>query len=65
MQQSDLLDLLRVDASNLHLNIFRLRQQFGELGILNAARIVERRAGTRQLRIGVARLEIHLLDPAS
>ncbi len=64
VQQSELLDLLRVDASNLHLNIFRLRQQFGELGILNAARIVERRAGTRQLRIGVARLEIHLLDPA-
>lgn len=65
VQQSDLLDLLRVDASQLHLSIFRLRQQCGELGILNAARIVERRAGTRQLRIGVARLEIHLLDPAS
>lgn len=62
MQQSDLLDLLRVDASHLHLNIYRLRQQFGEAGILNAARIVERRAGTRQLRIGVARLEIHMLE---
>jgi hypothetical protein len=63
MQQSDLLDLLRVDASHLHLNIYRLRQQFGEAGILNAARIVERRAGTRQLRIGVAKVELHTLEP--
>jgi len=63
LQQSDLLDLLRVDASHLNLNIYRLRQQFGEAGILNAARIVERRVGTRQLRIGVAKIEIHTLTP--
>ena len=61
--QSELLDRMRVDASHLHLNIFRLRQQFGEAGIASAARIVERRTGTRQLRIGVARLEVRALEP--
>ncbi len=58
VQQSDLLAMLGVDAGNLHLDIYRLRRQLGEAGIRDAARIVERRAGTRQLRIGVTRLEI-------
>jgi len=62
VQQSELLAMLRVDAGNLHLDIYRLRRQLGEAGIRDAARIVERRAGTRQLRIGVARLEIHPLE---
>jgi len=61
VQQSELLAMLRVDAGNLHLDIYRLRRQLGEAGIRDAARVVERRAGTRQLRIGVARLEIHPL----
>jgi hypothetical protein len=56
--QAELLDLMRVDAGHLHLNIFRLRQQFDEAGIVPAAGIVERRTGTRQLRCGVARVEI-------
>lgn len=65
--QSDLLTMLRVDANHLHLDIFRLRRQFGEAAIGNAAHIIERRAGTRALRIGVARLEIVALEsvPAS
>ena len=60
--QSDLLTMLRVDSNRLHLDIYRLRRQFGEAEIANAARIIERRAGTRALRIGVARIEIHALD---
>lgn len=60
--QDQLLDLMRVDAGHLHLNIFRLRQQFDEAGIVRAANIVERTPRTRQLRIGVARLEIRGLE---
>jgi len=60
--QSDLLTMLRVDANHLHLDIYRLRRQFGEAAIVNAARIIERRAGTRALRIGLARIEIVALD---
>ena len=62
VHQSELLDLLRCDVSLLHLNIYRLRQQFGEAGIVGAARVVERRAGTRQLRIGVSQLDIRTIE---
>lgn len=64
IHQNDLLGMLRIDAGHLHLNIYRLRQQFGEAGIGSAARIVERRAGTRQLRIGAARMEVHVFEHA-
>ncbi len=60
--QSDLLTMLRVDANHLHLDIYRLRRQFGEVEIVNAPHIIERRAGTRALRIGVASIEIVTLD---
>lgn len=62
VHQSDLLELLHVDAAHLYLDIFRLRQQFDEARIVPAARIVERRAGTRQLRVGVGRVEVRGLD---
>ncbi len=62
VHQSDLLDLMRVDGSHLHLNIYRLRHQFGEAGIAGAGRIVERRPGTRQIRVGTAKLEILARD---
>lgn len=60
VHQNDLLAMLRVDPGHLHLDIYRLRRQLGEAGIVDAARVVERRQGTRALRIGVARLEICL-----
>ena len=58
VHQHELLAQLRVDRNALHLDIFRLRRQLGEAGIRDAARIVERRANTSQLRIGVTRIEI-------
>lgn len=61
IHQHELLEQLRVDRNQLHLDIFRLRRQFGEAGILDAARIVERRSNTSQLRIGVSRIEIEAL----
>lgn len=60
--QSDLLTMLHVDTNRLHLDIYRLRRQFGEAEIANAPHIIERRAGTKALRIGVGRIEIHSLD---
>ena len=62
VHQNNLLAMLRVDASHLNLNIYRLRQQFEEAGIAAAAQIVERRVGTRRLRIGVSRIEICTLE---
>ncbi len=58
IDQNELLRLLRFDRSQLHRDIHRLRVEFGEAGIEGAPRVVERRAGTRKLRIGVADLEI-------
>jgi hypothetical protein len=58
IHQDELLRQLRSDANRLHIDIYRCRRQFAEIGIADAAQIVERRAGTRQLRIGVRRLEI-------
>jgi pSer/pThr/pTyr-binding forkhead associated (FHA) protein len=62
VHQYVLLDQLRIDRNQLHLNIFRARRQFGEAGIGDAARIIERRPNTGQLRIGVQHLEIVASD---
>lgn len=61
IDQETLLEMLRVDRNQLHLDVFRLRRQLGDAGIGDASQIVERRPGTRMLRIGVERLEIAVL----
>ncbi|MEI9953496.1 MAG: hypothetical protein WDO74_32080 [Pseudomonadota bacterium] len=38
--------------------VFRIRRHFGHHGVPQAATIIERRPGTTQLRIGMARLQI-------
>ncbi len=45
----------------LNIDVFRLRRQLASRGVANAARIVERRASTRQLRIGTGRISIATL----
>ena len=62
VHQHVLLEQLRVDRNQLHLDIFRARRQLGEAGVADAARIVERRSNTSQLRIGVPHLEIAAND---
>jgi hypothetical protein len=42
----------------LNLDVYRLRRQFAELGVADAAGLVERRPRTRQLRIGTSHLSI-------
>lgn len=49
---------LGMDNAPFNLYIFRARQQFGEAEIAGAAGIVERRAPTGQVRLGVNRIEI-------
>jgi hypothetical protein len=58
MDQEQLLRALRSRAERLNIDIFRIRKQFGAIGILDAASIVERRPGTKQLRIGVGAITI-------
>jgi hypothetical protein len=45
-------------APRLNVDVFRIRKQFAESGVLDAANIIERRPQTRQLRIGTGRLAI-------
>lgn len=57
IHQNRLLEMLRMDVSHLNITIHRSRVQLGEEGVVDAARLIERRPGTRQLRIGVSSLE--------
>ena len=55
----DLAERLATDPRTLDVHIMRLRRQFGELGIERAADVIERRRGTRQVRLGVQAVEIY------
>ena len=57
----ELLRMLGVDENYLHVAIFRCRQDLGRAGVAGAAALIERRRSTRQLRIGVQRIEIKTL----
>jgi hypothetical protein len=43
-------------APHLNVDVFRIRQQFAKVGVIDAARIVERRPG--QLRVGTGRITL-------
>lgn len=58
IHQDDLLGQLGWEVAHLNLDIHRIRRQFADVGIADAGHIVERRPGTRQVRIGAAQLEI-------
>lgn len=58
MYQDDLADQLAIDETHLNVAVFRCRRQLAEAGIIGAASIVERRRPTRELRLGVSRIEI-------
>ncbi|MEI9950269.1 MAG: FHA domain-containing protein [Pseudomonadota bacterium] len=45
----------RRDPDRLNIDVHRIRRQFAELGLIDPAQIVERRARSRQLRIGIHR----------
>ena len=54
--------MLSMDETKLNVEIYRIRQDLGALGISNAAAIVERRRGSRQLRIGTERLVVGTME---
>lgn len=58
VDQDALLRQLGYDSNRLHVEIHRIRRQFVTAGFLDATNIIERSEGTRQLRIGISRLEI-------
>lgn len=47
--------------SRLNVEIHRARREFARAGLPNAATLVQRRRGTRQIRIGTAALEVEFL----
>lgn len=55
---TDLADMLQYTAERLNLEIFRARALLAKLGIAESTQLIERRPGTRQLRIGIARLSV-------
>lgn len=48
-------------GAQLNIDVFRIRKQFRDLGLIDAANIVERRPRTRQLRIGTGQISIVVL----
>jgi hypothetical protein len=58
MRQDDLRTMLKLREDHLSISIHRARAQLGKAGVADAAAVIERRSGTRLLRIGVAALEV-------
>ena len=56
--QDDLSRMLGSDDAKIYLEVFRARRQLADAGVLEAARIVERRNSTRQIRIGTERFVV-------
>jgi hypothetical protein len=56
--RQDLARDLQIDRNLLNLWIYRARRQFTEAGVLDVASLVERRPGSEQLRLGIARLRV-------
>ena len=49
---------LLVSSQQVDGEVFRIRRHFGQHGVSQSATIIERRPGTTQLRVGIARLQI-------
>ncbi|APR78464.1 FHA domain protein [Minicystis rosea] len=58
----DLCRSLTIDESRLNVEIYRIRQDFAAVGLADATSVVERRRGSRQVRLGTARLSITPMD---
>jgi hypothetical protein len=58
VDRDELCRMLAVDLNRLNVDIHRARKQLASLGIQGAAGVVERRAGTGEIRIGVHRVEV-------
>src|SRR6185436_14326708 len=61
IDQGELLKQLALGPEKLNLDIFRARRQFGAAGFIPADGIVERRPATRELRLGVAGIDLEMV----
>jgi len=52
---------LLMSRTQLNTDVFRIRQQFTTIGVLDAGTIIERRQPTGQIRIGVSKATIDFL----
>lgn len=53
---------LGADPTRINSHIFRARRQFASMGVGGAARLIERRATSRQVRLGIDRVQIEEAD---
>lgn len=58
MYVEKLLAMLQMDAERLNVDIHRARKELAQLGIMDAGAVVQRRPGSRQIRLGTDRVEI-------
>jgi hypothetical protein len=58
VDREELCRMLATDTNKLNVDIHRVRKQFGALGILDAAGVVERRPGMGQVRLGIRSVEV-------
>lgn len=58
----ELCRMLSVDETKLNVEIYRIRQDLGAIGLSNAAAVIERRRSSRQLRIGTRRVVIGAME---
>lgn len=59
LERADLCRMLKTDEYRLNVDICRIRKQFATVGIQKASDVVQRRAGTGLLRLGVERVSVH------
>jgi hypothetical protein len=58
IHQEDLLSALHISATQLNIDVFRIRQHFARAGLPGFVNVIERRPRSKQLRLGVATFEI-------
>ncbi len=57
----DLCRSLSMEENHLNVEIYRIRQDFAAIGLADATSVVERRRGSRQVRLGTPRLAIAVM----
>lgn len=54
LYHDELCKRLRLEPDRLNVDVYRIRQQFAKLGLLDPGEVVQRRSRSRQLRLGLA-----------
>jgi hypothetical protein len=58
----ELCRMLSTDENKLNVEIYRVRQEMSALGLANATAVIERRRGSRQLRVGTERITMESMN---